>query len=235
MDVLAVVALATAAVGVVVGGLAWRDARDAKALAADATRTAAELAQRAAAADGTAAAAAPAMPAVPPVLIPPATSESGDERSATIAVRPGGTPGQELPTNQGSGSGLIGVFIVNGGPAVAHDLRLSATFPNGTVRASDRHGALSAHKELTLFTQVIPQDFGPGNSVDVVYRVAYRDGNGEHELAQRVRVEGGWAGRWKTYLDGDGNDLIAAIDAGPTEGRDRALERSPRLPPTGSG
>jgi hypothetical protein len=123
------------------------------------------------------------------------------DRAATLAVRSGSTPGQALPTNQGSGSGLIGLFLVNDGPAVAHDLRLSATFPTGTVRTSAIHQALSAHKELTLFTQVVPQDFGPANVVEVVYRVAYRDGNGERELAQTVRVEGGWKGPWQTYLD----------------------------------
>ena len=211
MDVPTMIALALGVIGVVVGSVAWGNAREAKALAAGASRLAQELTRAATdasrtATEATAAATARAAPG------PPAAQEADapgpavpiDERAAKIVVRSGSTPGQDLPTNQGSGSGLIGIFVVNQGPVVARNLRLSAAFPTGAIRRSGTHHSLSAHKEMTLFAQVSPQDFGAANSVDVLYRVAYRDGNGEHELAQKVRVEGGWKGPWKTFLEEDG-------------------------------
>jgi hypothetical protein len=115
-------------------------------------------------------------------------------------VRPGSTAGEELPTNQGTGSGLIGVFLYNQGPATAHDLQLIATFPTGAVRRSTAHHTLSARKEGTLFVQIVPQDFGPDDGVDVAYSIRYRDVNGNHELLQPVRVQGGWKGPWATYV-----------------------------------
>ncbi len=124
-------------------------------------------------------------------------------------VRPGSTAGEELPTNQGTGSGLIGVFLYNQGPATAHDLQLIATFPTGAVRRSTAHHTLSARKEGTLFVQIVPQDFGPDDGVDVAYSIRYRDVNGDHELLQPVRVQGGWKGPWATYVQafpGQGSD-----------------------------
>lgn len=123
-----------------------------------------------------------------------------NDTGATIVVRPGSTVGEELPTNQGTGSGLIGVFLYNQGPATAHDLQLIATFPTGTIRRSTAHHTLSARKEGTLFVQIVPQDFGPDDGVDVAYSIRYRDVNGDHELLQPVRVQGGWKGPWATYV-----------------------------------
>jgi hypothetical protein len=148
----------------------------------------------------------------------------GDAQTAHLVVRPGSGVGEDLPTNQGSGSGLIGVFVVNEGPAVARELRLSATFPGGAVRSSETHRSLSARKEMTLFAQVLPQDFGPGASLDVLYRVAYRDGNGEQILERNVRLDGGWKGPWKTFLNADtgasmaplNGDSLSAPDTTPT-------------------
>jgi hypothetical protein len=210
MDGLIAVALALGVTGVIVGGLAWRQARAATAQAARATRLAQEALQTAAAAfrpatDTTAARPARAESGSPGAQgedAPPPTAPSAN-RAATLIVRSDRSPGQALPTHQGSGSGRIGLFLVNAGPAVAHDVQLFAVFPNGTVRTSGLQPALAAHKELTLFAQVVPQDFGAATRVDVVYRVAYRDGTGPHDLVQRVHVEGGWTGPWTTYLDAE--------------------------------
>ncbi len=141
---------------------------------------------------------------------------SGDAaQTANLVVRPGSGVGEDLPTNQGTGSGLIGVFVVNQGPAVARELRLSATFPDGVVRSSETHRSLSAHKEMTLFAQVLPRDFGPGASMDVLYRVAYRDGNGEQMLERNVRLDGGWKGPWKTFLDADTSASMVPLNGDP--------------------
>jgi hypothetical protein len=212
VDGLSIVALVLGVTGVIVGGLAWRQARAATAQAA-ASRLAQEGIRSVAdagpsAKDATAARNARGQPR-PPVshdAVASAPAAPRAEGAATLVVRAGSTPGQDLPTNQGSGSGLLGLFLVNDGPAVAHDLRLSAHFPNGTVRTSAIQQALSAHKEVTLFAQVVPEDFGSTTRVEVLYRVAYRDGNGAHDLVQRVHVEGGWAGPWKTFLEEDGRD-----------------------------
>jgi len=216
MDGLSIVALVLGVTGVIVGGLAWRQARAATAQAATASRLAQEGIRAVAdadpsATDATAARTARGQPRPPSphdavASAPAAPATPRAERVATLVVRAGSTPGQDLPTNQGSGSGLLGLFLINDGPAVAHDLRLSAHFPNGTVRTSAIQQALSAHKELTLFAQVVPEDFGSTTRVEVLYRVAYRDGNGAHDLVQRVHVEGGWTGPWKTYLEEDGRD-----------------------------
>jgi hypothetical protein len=210
MDGLSVVALALGVTGVLVGGLAWRQARAATAQAGRATRLAQEALQTAAAAMRPATDATAAWSARPEAGPPgaqggdtPPSTAPGADRAATLVVRSDRAPGQALPTHQGSGSGRIGLFLVNTGPAVAHDVQLFAVFPNGTVRTSAIHQTLSVHKELTLLTQVIPQDFGAATRVDVLYRVAYRDGTGPHDLVQRVHVEGGWTGLWTTYLDAE--------------------------------
>jgi hypothetical protein len=143
-----------------------------------------------------------------------------DAQTANLVVRPGSGIGEDLPTNQGSGSGLIGVFVVNEGPAVARELRLSATFPGGVVRSSESHRSLSAHKEMTLFAQVLPQDFGPGASMDVLCRVAYRDGNGEQILERNVRLDGGWKGPWKTFLDADAGASMVPLNGDPVSAPD---------------
>jgi hypothetical protein len=208
MDGLNVVALALGMTGIIVGGLAWRQARIAAERAATAVRLAQEALQAAAAAMRPATdaiAMRSARPEADPPGVqgkdaPPSTAPSAD-RAATLVVRADRSPGQALPTHQGSGSGRIGLFLVNTGPAVAHDVQLFAVFPNGTVRTSGLQPALAAHKEFTLFAQVVPPDFGTATRVDVLYRVAYRDGTGPHDLVQRVHVEGGWTGPWTTYLD----------------------------------
>jgi hypothetical protein len=79
---------------------------------------------------------------------------------------------------------------------------------------------------MTLFAQVLPQDFGSSASMDVLYRVAYRDGNGEQVLERKVRLDGGWKGPWKTFLDADtgasmvmvplNGDSLPTIDMNPT-------------------
>lgn len=210
MDLPTAIAAVLGLAGAVLGGLAWRKASEARTLAAACDRIAREsrqAAQDAARVAGeAAAAAAQRLPASSPDLHEaevPVPDAAGLARTAKLVVRSGGAEGHELPTNQGHGSGLIGVFLVNEGPAVAHDLRLSAVFPNGATRSSETHHSLSARKELTLFAQVVPQDFGPATTMDVLYRVTYRDGNGDHALEQKVRVDGGWKGPWKTYIDAE--------------------------------
>jgi hypothetical protein len=228
MDVLAMVTLAVAGAALLLAVLAWRTARDAKSLAAGELPPAAPVvdadavvthetgerfdtpaeATRAAPAAGTGAGDLPMLGVLE------------DESSAMLVVRRGDTPGEALPTNQGSGSGLIGLFVTNAGPGVAHDVQLFAAFPNGTIRASDPQGALASRKEAILFAQVVPQDFGPENAVDIAFRVAYRDGNGDHQLEQGVRVEGGWKGPWKTYFSDDPARAASAPDrAGTGRGR----------------
>ncbi len=206
MDLFDAVAVVSGLVGAVLGGLGWWKARSVTAAAA------ACLSSAQAGAAGT-----PLMAGVaseggdvtgnPAPRVAPASERvrgpGNDAQTANLVVRPGSETGHDLPTNQGSGSGLIGVFVMNQGPAVARELRLSATFPDGAVRSSETHRSLSAHKEMTLFAQVLPQDFGSGTSMEVLYRVAYRDGNGEQGLERNVRLDGGWKGPWKTFLDAD--------------------------------
>lgn len=203
MDFLDAVAVVSGVAGAVLGGLGWWKARSATA----AVTACLGIAEAAGArtpliagvmSDGGDVTASPA-PQVAQAS-EGVRSAGNDARTANLVVRRGSAVGQDLPTNQGSGSGLIGVFVVNQGPAVARELRLFATFPDGVVRSSETHRSLSAHKEMTLFAQVVPQDFGPGASMDVLYRVTYRDGNGEQALERNVRLDGGWRGPWKTYL-----------------------------------
>jgi hypothetical protein len=136
-----------------------------------------------------------------------------DAHTANLVVRAGSEIGNDLPTNQGSGSGLLGVFLVNEGPAVARDLRLFATFPDGAVRSSETQRSLSAHKEMTIFAQVLPRDFGPGASIDVLYRITYRDGNGDQALERKVRLDGGWKGPWKTFLNAESGANIGRLSS----------------------
>src|SRR5688572_7555683 len=206
MDLLDAVAVVSGVAGAVLGGLGWWKARSATAAAAACLSIAQPKDVRTpriagVMSDGGDVTARPA-----PQVEQASDGVRGggnDARTANLVVRSGSAVGQDLPTNQGSGSGLIGVFVVNQGPAVAKELRLSATFPDGVVRSSETYRSLSAHKEMTLFTQVLPQDFGSGSSMDVLYRVDYRDGNGEQVLERKVRLDGGWKGPWKTFLDED--------------------------------
>jgi hypothetical protein len=233
MDVLAMAAVAVAGAALLIGVLAWRTARGAKTLAALALQRSTDrpdAGARTTRATGERFDVAPE--AAAGVLLtgdgdPPAPRAQDDELAATLTVRRGDTPGEALPTNQGSGSGLIGLFVTNSGPGVAHDVKLFADFPNGTVRASDAQGALASRKEAILFAQVVPQDFGPENAVDIAFRVAYRDGNGDHELTQGVRIEGGWKGPWKTYFSDDAPWSDLAPDPVET-GRDRFSPRRRR-------
>jgi hypothetical protein len=208
METLSVIALVVGLGGAVLGGVGWWQARAARALAIDASRVAQEAQRVAADAQrsvGKALAATRNSPQRSPAAGPeseaPRFVAAQADKTANIVVRPGGSPGHELPTNQGSGSGLLGVFLVNEGPAVAHDMRLHATFPNGTRRSSEASRTLSADKELTLYAQVTPPDFGTADSLHILYLIAYRDGNGEQTIERDVRVEGGWKGPWRTYID----------------------------------
>jgi hypothetical protein len=208
MDTLSVIALVVGVAGAALGGLGWWQARAARALANDASRVAQDSQRIAADAQGTAGKALAATRSGPqrsPVAGQasegPRAVPAQADKTANIVVRPGGSPGHELPTNQGSGSGLLGVFVVNEGPAVAHEMRLHATFPNGTRRSSESSRTLSADKELTLYAQVTPPDFGSEDSLHILYLIAYRDGNGEQTIERDVRVEGGWKGPWRTYID----------------------------------
>ena len=209
MDLLAVVTLGVAGAGFLISVLAWHTARDARNMAVGARKRAthhgdvdAKLTHPTPERSDPAGEARTNTPHTengdPPVL-----ETLDDDRTATLVVRRGDTPGQALPTNQGSGSGLIGLFVTNDGPAVAHNVRLLAAFPNGTIRSSDPQGALAARKEAILFAQVVPQDFGSENTVAIAFRVTYQDGHGDRELAQGVRIEGGWKGPWKTFFSGD--------------------------------
>lgn len=226
MNVLTMIALAVAGAALLMGILAWRTARDAKILA---TKTALRITNQAllparaiptlpgdtgAGTEAPVGASGAADPGPPEVAMPK------NERTATLAVRRGETFGQALPTNQGTGTGLIGLFVTNAGPGVAHDLRLCAAFPDGALRTSDRQPALASHKEAILYVQVVPRDFESSHAVALEFRVAYRDGNGDHELVQGVRVEGGWSGPWKTYFSDDepGSD-IGSQPAAPARGR----------------
>jgi hypothetical protein len=197
MDIVPLMASAVGFVGVVLGGLGWWTAREAKQLARTCTRSAAA---------SPAAAPAEEPPAPQPVPAVAALAPGAPRRGATpsLVVRLGGTPGYDLPSNQGRSSGLLGLFLVNDGPTTLRDLQLSATFPNGTTRRSAVHHALSVTKEMTLFAQVVPEDFGPARTIDVRLHVAYRDAHGDQALERMVRVEGGWAGPWQTFLAEDG-------------------------------
>jgi hypothetical protein len=208
METFSVIALVVGLSGAVLGSVGWWQARAARALAIDASRVAQE-AQRVAAdaqrSTGKALAATRNSPQRSPAAGPepegPQVVAAQTGKTANIVVRSGGSPGHELPTNQGTGSGLLGVFLVNEGPAVAHDMRLHATFPNGTRRSSEASRTLSADKELTLYAQVTPPDFGTADSLHILYLIAYRDGNGEQTIERDVRVEGGWKGPWRTFID----------------------------------
>lgn len=206
MDLPTAIAVVLGLAGAVLGGIAWWRAREAMRIAAACGETARESRDAARVAGGAAAAAVEGQVAALPALheaTAPVPDAADLARTARLVMRSGGGEGHKLPTNQGHGSGLIGVFLVNEGPAVAHDLRLSAIFPNGAARSSETHHALSAGKEMTLFAQVVPQDFGPEVTMEVLYRVTYRDGNGDHALEQMIRIDGGWKGPWKTYIDAE--------------------------------
>ena len=207
MDAFTVIAIVLGLAGAALGGLGWWQAREAAATATNASRVAQEAQQVAADAQHSAGKALAATKAGPPhaPAVGPVSEEQAagvrPDRAANIVVRSGGSPGHELPTNQGSGSGLLGVFLVNEGPAVAHEMRLHAIFPNGTRRSSESSRTLTADKELTLYAQVTPPDFGTDDPLHVLYLIAYRDGNGEQAIERDVRVEGGWKGPWRTYID----------------------------------
>ena len=214
MDVLTLCAALLGLAGVVLGFLGWQQAREAKRIAeraySEATQT--KTAPR----DGRPASATHPT-AIPPVSqplpdTPPAIEVTQQPprtgNTAHIVVRSGSVPGNDLPTNQGSRSGLIGVFLVNDGPAVAHDMQLHAIFPNGTRRSSELHRTLTAHKELTLFAQVVSSDFGANDPVHLHYSIAYRDGNGAQLLERDVRLEGGWKGPWRTFIEADSERRI---------------------------
>jgi hypothetical protein len=229
MDLLDAVAVVSGLVGAVLGGLGWWKARAATAAAVACLGIAEARTVRTPMMAGVAdeheggEVTGNPMPQVARKL-ERVRGGANDAQTANLVMRPGSAAGQDVPTNQGSGSGLIGVFVVNEGPAVARELRLSATFPDGVVRSSETYRSLSAHKEMTLFTQVLPQDFGSGSSMDVFYRVAYRDGNGEQVLERKVRLDGGWKGPWKTFLDADigasvapfNDDALSAPNVNPT-------------------
>ena len=210
MDIVTVAALVLAVASLVVGVLAWRRAGDASAAADKLEQRMVELANATprsnAGADPTRVAAPASTSSLPRSLPEGVVIEQqafANDTGATLVVRSGSSAGQDLPTNQGTGSGLIGIFLFNQGPATAHDLQLTATFPSGVIRRSTANHTLSARKEGTLFVQIVPQDFGPDDGVDVTYCIRYRDVNGDHELLQPVRVQGGWKGPWATYLQSD--------------------------------
>lgn len=218
MNLLDAAALVSGLVGAVLGGLGWWTARSATAAAAaclsDAQAGGARPPIVAGVVRGGGVVSGPSAPQVARAS-DRVQGTGNDAQTANLVVRSGSGFGEALPTNQGSGSGLIGVFVMNQGPAVARDLRLSATFPGGVVRSSEPHRSLSAHKEMTLFAQVLPQDFGPGASLDVLYQVAYRDGSGEQVLERNVRLEGGWKGPWKTFLDVDTGASMVPLNGDP--------------------
>jgi hypothetical protein len=214
MDVISLAAALLGLAGIALGSLGWWKANQARAIAEDAARAAQEAKLAAAAATATRAAepsatpqpAANSQPALPSPLevaasAPTVATPPRTENSAHIVVRSGSNPGEDLPTNQGTGSGLIGIFLVNEGPAPAHEMQLHATFPNGTRRSSELHRTLSAHKELTLFAQVVPPDFGADDPLHVVYQIDYQDGDGQQGFERDIRLEGGWKGPWKTYIE----------------------------------
>jgi hypothetical protein len=215
MDVLSVFGAILGLAGIVLGGLGWRKASEAKAIANSALHLHLQAAQEAkrpvaeapqVAPETNAVATPVTQPAVVAARAPDTTQVApGDaEQTARLVVRSGSNPGEDLPTNQGSGSGLIGIFLVNEGPAPAHDMQLHAIFPNGTRRSSELHRTLSAHRELTLFAQVVPPDFGTADPLHVHYEIAYQDGNGEQALERDIRLEGGWKGPWKTFIETNG-------------------------------
>lgn len=211
MEIVTAIALILAVAALVVAGIALRQAREARSIAEQSKPSQRDLtppAPRSGVEPATALVAASVPMSSPPhaprdvALHHDRASANEPETGGAIVVRPGSTAGQELPTNQGTGSGLIGVFLYNQGPATAHDLQLIATFPTGVIRRSSPHHTLSARKEGTLFVQIVPQDFGPDDGVDVAYCIRYRDVHGDHELHQPVRVQGGWKGPWATYVHG---------------------------------
>lgn len=211
MDVFSVISAVLGLVGIVLGGLGWWKASEAKAIAESAIRAAQEAKRPVASAPPVAGetkvvALAETQPAVVATRTPDASRAEPveTEQTARLVVRSGSNPGEDLPTNQGSGSGLIGIFLVNEGPAPAHDMQLHAIFPNGTRRSSELHRTLSAHRELTLFAQVVPPDFGAADPLHIRYEIAYQDGNGEQALEREIRLEGGWKGPWKTFIETNG-------------------------------
>jgi hypothetical protein len=68
---------------------------------------------------------------------------------------------------------------------------------------------------MSLFAQFLPKDFGPGASLVVLYRVAYRDGIGEQILERNVRLDGGWKGPWKKFLDADTSASMVPLNGDP--------------------
>ena len=212
MEAVAVIALILAVMALAVAGLAWQQARKVRVMTErtkQRPRSEVDAGSRPSAAPAPSVATA-AMPQTAPLDGSRPTSvhdagEAGNGSGATIVVRPGSTAGEALPTNQGVGTGLIGIFLYNRRPAVAHDLQLVATFPGRVIRQSSAQRTLSARKEVTLFVQILARDFNADGEVDVVYCIRYRDVNGQHELLQPVRLEGGWKGPWATYVqDGPG-------------------------------
>lgn len=217
MDLFTLGAALLGLAGVVLGLLAWQQAREVKSIAERALQEAKRVRPAVAEAPHPVAPSSIAAETV----VQPAPDRSTElakpppvphhaEQSAHIVVRAGSADGRELPTNQGTGSGLIGIFLVNDGPAVAHDLQLHAIFPNGVRRSSELHRTLTAHKELTLYAQVVPADFGADDPLNLLYQIAYRDGNGAQSFERDVRLEGGWKGPWKTSVNVTSNDHIEA-------------------------
>ena len=207
MNLSDLMAIVLGVAGAVLGCLGWWKASEAKVIAAGAFRGAQEAKQAAKDAQQSVAGAEAAARAVShrsqdtvrALEVP--LSAAMRAGAATITVRSGSKPGEDLPTNQGAGSGLLGIFLINEGPAAAHAMQLHATFPNGTRRSSELHRTLSAHKELTLFAQVVPADFGEEDPLHVLYQIAYMDGNGDQAFERDIRVEGGWKGPWKTFIE----------------------------------
>ena len=226
MDLFSMIAVVSGLVGSVLGGLGWWKASRAMTAAVTCNRVSQGAVEAGPVAATANAGANSANSPAPHVVRRPHGSQAtlDNAQRANLVVRPGSTVGQDLPTNQGSGSGLLGIFLVNEGPAVARDIQLFTTFPNGAARNSEAHRSLSAHKEITLFAQVVPRDFGSAVTMDVQFRVTYRDGNGEQALERKVRLDGGWKGPWQTFVEKDGDVVVEHRTGAPVSipGAERA-------------
>jgi hypothetical protein len=204
MEVADIIAIAFGVVGTVFGFLGWRKADEANRIAADSntiareSKSVAEDSNRIAveandiARTGTDA-------AKESVDLQLAADKA--EKTARIVVRTGESAHSSVPSSLSGDQGSIGARLANEGPAVARDVVLHVTLPDGSTRSTTPRTLLEPETEYAPAVRIYPSDFGENDTRTFTYRVTYRDGNGPQEFGFRVRIEGSWASQWRTYKE----------------------------------
>ncbi len=103
-----------------------------------------------------------------------------------------------IPWSRSDETGRLGIRLFNEGPAIARDVQLTATLPDGSVRRSDLVRDIPRENERTPQVRITRADVGNGDDRVVGYKVTWRDGNGPQEMRLSVRIQGEWSSDWRT-------------------------------------